>query len=69
LRDLLANDAARAVLVRQLGLAFLQVPDLDRMLGMSLVQAAGSAPQMITPEKLDAIDAELDTATSATGTH
>ena len=60
LRDLLANDAAKAVLGQQLGPTFLQAPELDWALDMPLVQVAGLAPQVLTPEKLDAIEAALD---------
>ena len=59
LRDLLANDAAKTALIQQLGPAFLPGPDLDWALDMPLVQAAGFAPQVLTPEKLDAIEAAL----------
>jgi hypothetical protein len=62
LRDLLANDAAQTVLTQQLGPAFLQAPDLRRVMDMPLVQVAGFAPQLLTPEKLDAIEAALDAA-------
>jgi alpha-L-rhamnosidase len=62
LRDLLANDAARTVLIQQLGPAFLQAPDLERVLDLPLVQVARFAPQALTPEKLDAIEAAFDTA-------
>jgi hypothetical protein len=59
LRDLLANDVARTVLTQQLGSAFLQAPDLEGVIDMPLVQIAGYAPQLLTPERLDAIEAEL----------
>jgi hypothetical protein len=60
LRDLLANDAVKTVLTQQLGPAFLQSPDLEMVIDMPLVQVAGFAPQLLTPEKLDAIEAALD---------
>ena len=60
LRDLLANDAAKTVLSQQLGPAFLQAPELERVMDMSLVQVAGFVPQLLTPEKLDAIEATLN---------
>jgi alpha-L-rhamnosidase len=59
LRDLLSNDAAKTVLTQQLGPAFLQAPELARIMDMPLVQVAGFAPQMLTPEKLDALEAAL----------
>jgi alpha-L-rhamnosidase len=59
LRDLLANDAARTALIQQLGPAFLQAPELERVLDMPLVQLADLAPRVLTPEKLDAIEAGL----------
>jgi len=62
LRDLLANDVARTALTQQLGPAFLQAPELERVMDMPLVQVAGFAPQLLTPEKLDAIEAVLDAA-------
>jgi alpha-L-rhamnosidase len=63
LRDLLANDAAQTVLRQQLDPAFLQAPDLDWVLDMPLVEVAGLAPQVLTPEKLDAIEAALENST------
>lgn len=62
LRDLLSNDAAKIALTQQLGPAFLQAPDLERVMDMPLVQVAGFAPQLLTPEKLDALEAALDAA-------
>ena len=62
LRDLLSNNAAKTVLTQQLGPALLQAPDLRRVMDMPLVQVAGFAPQLLTPEKLDAIEAALDAA-------
>jgi alpha-L-rhamnosidase len=59
LRDLLANDAAKAALIQQLGPAFLQAPELERVLDMPLVQLADFVPQVLTLEKLDAIEAAL----------
>ena len=61
-RDLLSNEAAKTVLVQQLGQALLEAPDLETAMDMPLVQVAGFAPQLLTPEKLDAIEAELDAA-------
>jgi hypothetical protein len=62
LRDLLANDAAKTALTQQLGPAFLQARELERVMDMPLVQVAGFAPQLLTPEKLDAIEAALNAA-------
>jgi hypothetical protein len=62
LRDLLANDAAKIVLTQQLSLAFLQARELERVMDMPLVQVADFAPQLLTPEKLDAIEAALNAA-------
>jgi alpha-L-rhamnosidase len=62
LRDLLANDATKTVLIQQLSPAFLQAPDLERVLDMPLVQVADFAPQELTPERLNAIEAALDAA-------
>jgi alpha-L-rhamnosidase len=60
LRELLANDAAKTVLTQQLGPALLQSPDLEMVIDMPLVQVASFAPQVLTPERLDAIEAALD---------
>ncbi len=60
LRDLLASDAAKTALIQQLGPTFLLAPDLDWALDMPLVQAADFAPQVLTPERLDEIEAALD---------
>ncbi|MFN2168527.1 MAG: hypothetical protein ACK2U9_20010, partial [Anaerolineae bacterium] len=62
-RDLLANDAARAVLDHQLGPGLLQAPDAAWALDMPLVQVAGFAPRVLTPEKLEAIEAALAVTT------
>jgi hypothetical protein len=62
LRDLLANEATKMVLIQQLSPAFLQAPDLERVLDMPLVQVADFAPQELTPERLNAIEAALDAA-------
>jgi alpha-L-rhamnosidase len=59
LRDLLANDAAKIVLVQLLDPALLEEPALERVIDMSLEQVAGLAPQLLTPAKLDAIEAAL----------
>jgi hypothetical protein len=62
LRDLLSNDAAQTVLAQQLSPALRQSPDLRRVMDMPLVQVAGFVPQLLTPEKLDAIEAALNAA-------
>jgi hypothetical protein len=62
LRDLLANDAAKIALTQQLGPAFLQTPELERVIDMPLAQVASFVPQLLTPEKLDAIETALNAA-------
>jgi alpha-L-rhamnosidase len=62
LRDLLCDDATKTVLIRQLGPAFLQAPEPERVLDMPLVQVADFAPQVLTAGKLEAIEAALNTA-------
>jgi hypothetical protein len=62
LRDLLSDDATVTILSQQLGPGFLEAPQLEMVLDMPLVQIAGFAPQLLTPEKLDAIEAELSAA-------
>jgi hypothetical protein len=59
LRDLLSNDAAQTVLTQQLSPAFLQATELRQVMDMPLVQVAGFAPQLLTPEKLDEIESEI----------
>jgi hypothetical protein len=59
LRDLLADGTAKAVLTQHLGPAFLQAPGLGMALDMPLVQVADLAPQVLTAEKLDEIEAAL----------
>ncbi len=60
LRDLLANGTAEAALTQALGPAFLQAPGLAAMLDKPLVQVADLAPQVLTAEKLDEIEAALN---------
>jgi alpha-L-rhamnosidase len=60
LRDLLSNETTKTVLVQQLGADFLEAPDLERVMDIPLVGIAGLAPQFVTAEKLDAIEAELN---------
>jgi alpha-L-rhamnosidase len=62
LRDLLSDDAAKTVLIQQLGPAFLGAPNLERVLDMPLLQVADFAPRVLTSEKLDAIEAALHAA-------
>jgi alpha-L-rhamnosidase len=59
LRDLLSDDVVKTVLTQQLGSAFLQVPELERVMDMPLEQVAEFAPQLLTPERLNAIEAAL----------
>ncbi len=59
LRDLLENEATKTVLAQQLGPQLLQAPQLAWVIDAPLDQLAGFAPQLLTPEKLDAIEAEL----------
>lgn len=40
----------------------MEAPDLEGAIDMPLVQVAGFAPQLLTLEKLDAIEAELNAA-------
>jgi beta-glucosidase len=58
LRELLANDEARAVIQRTLP-DFADSPQLGMTMGMSLLQIAGFAPDQLSPERLAAVDAEL----------
>jgi hypothetical protein len=50
------------VLTQQFSPAFLQAPELERVMDMPLVQVAGFALQVLTPEKLEAIEAALNVA-------
>jgi len=64
LRDLLSSEVAKAALSQHLGPAVLQALDSARVMGVSLkdmplVQLADLAPQVLTAEKLDAIEAAL----------
>lgn len=59
LRDLLANDAAKAVLTEQLGAAFLQTPQLFMVMDTPLMAVAGFAPAILTPTVLAAIEDAL----------
>ena len=60
LRDLLADEAAKTVLTQHLGPAFLQAPGVGMVLDMPLAQVADLAPQVLTTEKLDEIEAVLN---------
>jgi alpha-L-rhamnosidase len=60
LRDLLADGTAKAALTQALGPTFLQAPGLGMALDMPLVQVADLAPQILTTEKLDEIEAVLN---------
>lgn len=59
LRDLLENDAAKAALTQTLGEEFLQGQQRGFVMDMPLAQVANFAPQILPPEKLDAIEAAL----------
>jgi len=59
LRDLLADDAAKAVLAEQLGTDFLRAPMLGMVMNSPLVAVAGFAPTLLTPEQLDVIEAAI----------
>jgi alpha-L-rhamnosidase len=59
LGDLLENEAAKEVLVEQLGDAFLQTPMLWRVLGTPLAELNRFAPHLLTEAKLDAIEKGL----------
>lgn len=59
LRDLLANDASKAVLTQSLGAPFLQTPQLFMVMDTPLTAIAGFAPAVLTPEILDKIEAAL----------
>jgi len=59
LRDLLADDAAKAVLAEQLGTDFLRAPMLGMVMNSPLVAVAGFASTLLTPERLDVIEAAV----------
>jgi len=59
LRELLANEKAKAVLLAYLSPTFLQTPQLFMVMDGPLVQVAGMAPKVLTPQTLDAIEAAL----------
>ena len=59
LGDLLANEAAKGVLQEQLGAEVLQQALPPWISNISLEQIANFAPQIVTPEKLEAIDKDL----------
>jgi alpha-L-rhamnosidase len=59
LRDLLANEAAKTELVKILGDDLLHGPMIDRVMDSPLDQLAQFAPHLLTPDKLDALDAAL----------
>ncbi|MFN8487485.1 MAG: glycoside hydrolase family 78 protein [Caldilineaceae bacterium] len=59
LRELLANEKAKAVLLQHLSPTFLQTPQLFMVMDGPFVQLAGMAPKVLTPETLDAIEAAL----------
>jgi hypothetical protein len=58
LQDLLADESAKAVLLKHMsGLA--DSPQLDMAMGLTLSQIAGFVPDTLTPEVLAAIGADL----------
>lgn len=59
LRELLANEKAKAVLLTYLSPTFLQTPQLFMVMDGPLVQVAGMAPKVLTPQTLDAIEVAL----------
>jgi len=59
LHDLLADDKAKAVLTEQLGPDFLAAPMLGMVMNSPLVAVAGFAPTLLTPERLDVIEAAV----------
>ena len=59
LRDLLANETAKAELVKILGADLLQGPMIDRVMDSPLDQLVQFAPHLLTEEKLEALDAAL----------
>jgi beta-glucosidase len=58
IRELLADDDARAVLDKHLP-GFSEQPQIGMAMGLSLIQVAGFAPEQITEETLKAIADEL----------
>jgi hypothetical protein len=56
---LLENEAARAILERHLPAAMLNHPDFEKAMAASVRQIAPYAPQILTEEKLQAIDEDL----------
>ena len=57
--DLMANPAAREIVARHLP-AVVNSGNVDRMGGITLRRLRGMAPQIVSEEKLAAIDAELE---------
>jgi alpha-L-rhamnosidase len=62
LRDLLANEAAKAAVIQLLGADVLHAPMIERVMDSPLEQLAQFAPHLLTAEKLDALDAVLKSA-------
>jgi beta-glucosidase len=58
LQELLENARAKAVLEKHIG-EVIGAPQLSMAMGMSLDQIATFVPQILTPEKLEAINEEL----------
>jgi hypothetical protein len=59
IRDLVENERSRAILEKQLGAEALQGPRMVWQFDSSLDELSRFAPQLLTPEKLDAIENEL----------
>ncbi|MCX6047923.1 MAG: glycoside hydrolase family 78 protein [Chloroflexi bacterium] len=59
LGDVLANEKAKAALIAQTGAEFLQSPMLGFVINGSLTALAEQMPQVLTPEKLDALEAAM----------
>jgi len=58
IRQLLDDDAARAILEKHFP-EMIDHPELQVAAGMTLKAVAAYAPQILTPEKLQAVDADL----------
>jgi hypothetical protein len=63
LGELLGNEKTKQVIVKHLGAEFLEHPSIRFAMVMPLENLARMAPQLLTPEKSQAIQAEFDTLT------
>jgi len=59
LRELLADEAARAILEKHLGSSRQAALHSDFVLGLSLEELLRFAPELLTPERLQAIEVDL----------